>query len=185
MSESAGSVNEAKNRLLDENHANNSIFLANNDLGMSTTKLDSKAADDGNKKPESAGTVNETQNGLILTKNNMMANPNSSFTECSTLVQSSYGTIKKTVLYSPVGFLLQWTTICEAGSPPFYSLLLATGSASIAIIMLLFGDKSYGEWWFITFLVFFIIASILSLCFISLFIQDDSIKTFKVRKLFN
>ena len=153
--------------------------LPNNDLGMATTKLDSRTDDEKNELLTESG----AQNGLMhpnTSSNHSAIHQSTSNTECSTLVQSSYGTIKKTVLYSPVGFLFQWTTTCTAGNAPFYSLLLSISSASIVIIMLLFGGRDYGEWWFIMFLVFFIVVSIASLCFISLFIQDDSIQTFKV-----
>ena len=151
---------------------------------MYTTKLDSRA--DEEDKKVNLNTTNGAQNGFVLptdnSNDNLVIPSSANNTESSTLVQSSYGTIKKNVLYSPFGFLFQWTTSCAAGNPPFYSLLIAIGNALFAVIMLQFGNAFHTEWWFIILLVIFISISILSLCFISFFIQDDSIKTFKVRK---
>ncbi|XP_076811139.1 cationic amino acid transporter 4-like isoform X2 [Clavelina lepadiformis] len=96
------------------------------------------------------------------------------------LLPSEYGTIKKSILYSRLGFLVQWTAASKPGDLPFYSLMVAVSCSTSATIMLLFGIAHVSEWWFITIFVILVVTCLLCLGFISLFIQDDSIKTYQV-----
>ena len=147
---------------------------------QSTTAFHNRSDQDVKTESENGPTLNGACKTNNSTNSEVGSVPERSNDECANLVHSSYGTIKKTVLYSPVGFLFQWTTTCPAGNPPFYSLLIAMLTATMALIMLIFGTANYAKWWFIFLLVIFILSSLCCLCFISLFIQDDSIRTFKV-----
>lgn len=106
-----------------------------------------------------------------------------SINETTGLLSSQYGTVKKSVINSPYGFLFTWAQKYEAGNVPLYSLLLAIFCSTVASVMLLFAYSAISNWWFILILVVLILTSLCSITLIVFFVQDDSIKTFKVCKI--
>ena len=128
-------------------------------------------------------TINQNgtaSNTTSYNSNNLTSTTSLSPDECSNLVQTNYGIIKKSVLYSPFGFLFRWTSSWEPGNLPFYSLLFAIFTATLAVVMLIFGFSLKNQPWYIILLIVFILLTLAFLCFISCFVQDGSIQTFKV-----
>lgn len=154
--------------------------LDNENGTSSTTQFDSR--DEMGMKTEASNdqTLHSYNTPSKLSSLSVASLAPSSPDECSNLVQASYGSIKKSVLYSQFGFLFQWTSSWDPGVLPFYSLIIAMCNATFAVAMLIFGFSSLNQWWFIILLTIFLLFTLICLSFISCFVQDDSIKTFKV-----
>ena len=97
--------------------------------------------------------------------------------------QENCGQVRPALLKSNFSFLFQWTTDYTPGKIPFYSLLISTLTVTIVIIMCLFGQKYFYEWWFIIIFTTLVAITLFSLLYIVAFNQDCNITTFKVSKL--
>uniref|UniRef100_F6XYD9 Cationic amino acid transporter C-terminal domain-containing protein n=1 Tax=Ciona intestinalis TaxID=7719 RepID=F6XYD9_CIOIN len=105
--------------------------------------------------------------------------------ECSTsaedapIINSSFGTVKKSILHSSFGFLFEWTTAYAPGRIPFYILLSAMACSTTASAVALFVNQQE-SWWYISIVITLSVIAFLLIATLRCFVQDDTIRTFKV-----
>ena len=125
---------------------------------------------------------NQTEETLLSDGYGTKITPKQSLnnSEMTTFEDCNCGRIKQELLQSRLKVLFTWTTNCQPGQVPFYSLLISVLFSSLVFAMIIFGYEYIFEVWFVFILLLFTFLSLLSLLFISCFNQDQSIFTFKV-----
>ncbi|XP_078494501.1 cationic amino acid transporter 4-like [Ciona intestinalis] len=107
------------------------------------------------------------------------ANDCSTSAEDTPIINSSFGTVKKSILHSRVGFLFEWTTAYAPGRIPFYILLSAMACSTTASAVALFVNQQ-DSWWYISIVSTLSVIACLLITTLRCFVQDDTIRTFKV-----